>query len=124
MKPFFALHRHMSADQLLRKATFWPFNTRLRVSGRLPETLSLVLPLTGFVQPWPLINQICGRLRNQGTLKAFQQQRPGLDQPTLRREMMKSRCSAGTLHLIIFLTFYNVSLPLYFGLMFARAHNR
>jgi hypothetical protein len=53
----------------------------------LPETPRL-LPLSCFVQS--LVNQIGGRLRNQGTLKAFQQQRRGLDQPTLRRKMMKS----------------------------------
>jgi hypothetical protein len=36
-----------------------------------------------------VLNQICGWLRNQGTLKACQQQRRGLDQPILRREMIK-----------------------------------
>jgi hypothetical protein len=57
-----------------------------------PETL-YPLPLTGFAKPWALINHLDGQLRNQGTLKAFQQERRGprgLDQPTLRREIMKS----------------------------------
>jgi hypothetical protein len=48
-----------------------------------------LLPLSGFVQQFAVLDKIGGWLRNQKTLKARQQQRRGsLDQPILRREVI------------------------------------